>query len=245
MESEDLDVIVEPKSYSKSGSKIDLKHNRLIEQKQEGLYTVYFHPIGGILKLDTFKSILDNIENVNDLEIRLAMNEGMYIRNLNGEEAKSLIELTQNLGGETKLEQSAACIGVPTCQIGIAESQSLLKEILDYFKKNEFDKDILPSIRISGCNNSCGTHQIGALGFAGKKKRVNDEVKEVFELHIDGGLDREKAEFGKVRGDIIREDIPKFLYKLAVEIDKLNISYEEFVNENNKLLNELVNEYLV
>lgn len=245
MESEDLDVIVEPKSYSKSGSKIDLKHNRLIEQKQEGLYTVYFHPIGGILKLDTFKSILDNIENVNDLEIRLAMNEGMYIRNLNGEEAKSLIELTQNLGGETKLEQSAACIGVPTCQIGIAESQSLLKEILDYFKKNEFDKDILPSIRISGCNNSCGTHQIGALGFAGKKKRVNDEVKEVFELHIDGGLDREKAEFGKVRGDIIREDIPKFLYKLAVEIDKLNISYEEFVNENNDLLNELVNEYLV
>ena len=173
------------------------------------------------------------------------MNEGMYIRNLNGEEAKSLLDLTQNLGGETKLEQSAACIGVPTCQIGIAESQSLLNEILDYFNEKEFNKDILPSLRISGCNNSCGTHQIGSLGFAGKKKRVNDVVTEAFELHMDGGLERENAKFGKVRGDICRGDIPKFLYDLAVEIDNSGVSYEDFVNNKADVVDLIVGKYLV
>lgn len=114
------------------------------------------------------------------------MNEGMYIRNLNGEEAVELINLTQNLGGETKLEQSVACIGSNICQIGIADSQGMLEDILKYFKEKNFNDDILPKIRISGCTNSCGTHQMGILGFAGKKKRVNNVVTESFELYLGG-----------------------------------------------------------
>ena len=68
MESESLDLNVIPTEYNKEGIKIDSKHNRLIEQKQEGLYTVYFHPIGGILKLDTLNNILECIQNVKNVE---------------------------------------------------------------------------------------------------------------------------------------------------------------------------------
>lgn len=244
-ERENLDLNVSQKVYNKDGVKIDLSHKRLIEQKQEGLYTVYFHPIGGILKLDTFKLILDNIEKIEDVEVRLSMSEGIYIRNLNGNEAKELLNLTQNLGGETLLEQSTACIGVPVCQIGIGHSQFLLNEIIEYFNQKEFDKDILPSIRISGCNNSCGTHQIGKLGFAGKKKRVNDNSIEVYQLYMDGRKGTNGAYLGKLVGDITREDIPKFLYDLSVEIDSLGITYDEFVKNNTNNLEAIVNKYLV
>ncbi|MBC5997589.1 nitrite/sulfite reductase [Romboutsia ilealis] len=240
-----LDLEVTPKEYNKSGVKINLNNNRLIEQKQEGLYTVYFHPIGGILKLDTLKLILDRIENVEDVEIRLSMSEGMYIRNLNGDEAKDLLEITKNLGGETKLEQSSACIGVPICQIGIAKSQSLLDEILSYFNEKGFNKDVLPSLRISGCNNSCGTHQIGLLGFAGKKKRINDVVTEAFEIHMNGKLGKDDAKLGSAVGDIARDDIPKFLYELAVKVDALGITYDEFIVNQTSDFNEIINKYLV
>ena len=245
MESENLDLDITASECNKEGIQIDLQHDRLIEQKQEGLYTVYFHPIGGILKLDTLEEILKCIESVKDVDIRLAMNEGMYIRNLNGEEALRLLDITDNLGGETKLEQSAACIGVPTCQIGIAESQTLLSEILDYFDEKEFNKDILPSLRISGCNNSCGTHQIGTIGFAGKKKRVNDIPREVFELYMEGKLEKDYARLGKFVGDIVREDVPKFLYDLAIKIDECDITFDEFIKSNNDDLDEIVNRYLV
>ena len=245
MEKEDLDLVVEESKINKVGTKIELNHNRLIEQKQEGLYTVNFHPIGGILKLDTLKTILESIQNSKDIDIRLAMDESMYIRNLDGNEAKALLEVTEKLGGETKLEQSTSCIGVPTCQIGIAESQSLLHETLDYFKEMNFDKDILPAIHISGCNNSCGTHQIGALGFAGKKKRVNDVSKEVFELHIGGKIGNGDTEFGKILGDICREDIPKCLYDLAVEIDKSGLTYNEFLVNEKENLDNIVGKYFV
>ena len=103
-----LDVNIEYKEYKKQGIKTSITHNRLIPQKQEGLYSVYFHPVCGQLSMSNYKLLIDKLDKLEDIEIRLSMNEGMYIRNLNGEEAVELINLTQNLGGETKLEQSVA-----------------------------------------------------------------------------------------------------------------------------------------
>ena len=112
MESQNLDLDIITSESNKEGIQIDLQHDRLIEQKQEGLYTVYFHPIGGILKLDTLKDRLECIE------------------------------------------------------------------------------------------------------------RVNDVPREVFELYMEGKLEKDYARLGKFVGDIVREDVPKFLYDLAIKIDE-------------------------
>lgn len=241
---ENLDLNVNKKEYKKEGINIDLKDNRLIPQKQDGLYSIYFHPVCGQLSLETLKVIIDKLDNVEDVEVRLSMSEGMYIRNLNGNEAKEVLELTRGIGGETKLEQSVACIGVPTCQIGICESQSTLEEILSYFKEKSFNKDILPTLHISGCNNSCGTHQIGMLGFAGKKKRVDGVAQEAFELHIGGRKGNNNTTLGKICGDIARKDVPKFLYDLAVAIDISNKDYNSFIENNEEDLNLIIEKYL-
>ena len=104
---------------------------------------------------------------------------------------------------------------------------------------------MLPSLRISGCNNSCGTHQIGLLGFAGKKKRINDVVTEAFELHINGRLGKDDTKLGSAVGDIARGDVPKFLYELAVKVDELGITYDEFISKYSDILSNIVKKYLV
>ena len=106
------------------------------------------------------------------------MTEGIWFRNLNGEEAKRVLKITQGYWRRNNLEQSVACIGVPTCQIGLCNSQGTLNSIIEYFKEKNFNKDILPRVYISGCGNSCAVHEIGGIGFTGKKKRVNDKVEE-------------------------------------------------------------------
>ena len=244
-EKEDLEIDIEYKEYKKQGIKTSITHNRLIPQKQEGLYSVYFHPICGQLSMKNYKLLIDKLENLEDIEIRLSMDEGMYIRNLNGEEAIELIKLTQNLGGETRLEQSISCIGANICQIGIADSQGMLEDILEYFKEKNFNTNILPKIRISGCTNSCGTHQMGVLGFAGKKKRVNNLVTEVFELYIGGEKGKDKTKLGSSIGDITRENVPVFLYELAKSVEVSKLSYEEYIVENNEQLNNIIDKYLV
>ncbi|MBD7911889.1 nitrite/sulfite reductase [Clostridium cibarium] len=243
MSKENLDLIVNSKEYLKEGKKIDIKHPRLYEQKQDGLYSVYFHPIGGQIYIKDLRKLLDSLKSVEDLDIRLTMTEGIYFRNLNGEEAKKLLLLTQGLGGETSLEQSVSCIGVPICQVGILQSQKTLNEIINFFKEKGYTKDILPKIHISGCGNSCGVHEIVDIGFTGKRKKVDDTIEDVFELHINGSFGNNNAKLGKIFGDILAREIPHFLYELALLIENRNINFYEYVNSYEPELLELVSKY--
>ena len=97
-EGENLKIDVKENEITKVGSKTDVKDNRLVEQKQEGLYSVYFHPFGGKLKMVDFKDIIDATKDMEAVDFRFTMEEGMYIRNLNGKEAEEILELTKGRG---------------------------------------------------------------------------------------------------------------------------------------------------
>ena len=242
---ENLEIDVKKKTYNKEGIETSVENPRLFPQKQPGLYSLYIHPIGGQLSLKDLNLILAETENIEDVEIRLSLTEGLYIRNLNGKEAESLLEKTKHIGGITRLAHSVSCIGVPICQMGILNTQDTLKAIVNYFDKNNFTKDVLPQIHISGCPNSCGVHEIGKIGLCGKMKRINGELKNVFELHLGGNLGIGKTELAKSHGDILQERIPEFLYKLAVIIYDSNEEFTNCLQTHKQQINEILNEYTV
>lgn len=240
-----LDITPVKKEISKAGIVTELKHPRLFSQKQKGLYSVYFHPIGGKLTLNTMRLILKELDKTRNSEIRLTMTEGLYIRNLDGREAEEWLKLTDKLGGETKLEQSVSCIGVPICQIGVLNSQSTLEEIIKIFRDNNFTKDVLPRVRISGCPNSCSVHEIGEIGLTGKLKRINGESQNIFELHVNGAHEVGKARLGKNYGDLPQEKIPVFLYELARLMEGSNETFSQWLDNSEEKFKELVGKYKV
>jgi len=242
---ENLKIKVENKVYNKVGIETSVKSPRLFSQKQKGLYSVYVHPTGGQLKIEHLKLIMDETQNIDDVEIRLTMTEGLYIRNLNGKEAEIFIELTDGMGGNTALECSVACIGVPTCQAGVLETQRTLREILSYFKKNNLTEDILPQVHISGCPNSCSVHELGTIGFCGKKKKVKDELINVFELHFGGDLGIDKTKLAKYFGDIKQEEVPKFLFEFASAVANSNKDFTSWAEQNIDELNEIIKKYII
>ena len=242
-EGENLKIDVKENEITKVGSKTDVKDNRLVEQKQEGLYSIYFHPFGGKLKMVDFKDIIDATKDMEAVDFRFTMEEGMYIRNLNGKEAEEILELTKGRGGELKVMQSTSCIGVPICQLGIGNSQGLLMSIIEKLSNENIDKDLLPKIHI--CGNSCGVHEIGQIGFAGKTKRVNDEVRKCFELHIGGDYKIDNSKLGEIYGDMLEEEIPNFIYDLYVALEKENAEFESWYKQNKEEFKNIADKYLV
>ena len=240
---EDLDIKENNKVYNKQGIEVEIDNPRLVKQKQKGLYSVYLHPIGGQWLINDLKKVLDLISKFEDVEIRLAMSEGVYFRNLNGNEAKKLLELTEEMGAKTKFEQSVACIGVPICQIGLCNSQGTLNSVLDYFKENNNRLDILPKVHFSGCQNSCGVHQISAIGFTGKKKRVGDKVDECFTLCVGGAYGVGETKLGVAIGDIAAVKIPELLLELSNDVEKNNLSFDDYLIKKEKEFRELVAKY--
>lgn len=249
-ESNNLDIKLEDITYPNDGGiKTDIKDCRLFPQKQEGYYSVYIHPIGGQLKLNDLKILLDFIDDFKFASIRLAMTEGIFIINLNGKEAESLLEVSREFSGCTSIEKSISCIGVPRCQMGIQNSQNMLHKIIDYFKSNcNSDNTILnaiPRVYISGCMNSCGVHQIGAIGLTGKKKKFNNEMCDAFEMFVDGNFEYTKSRLGKSLGDFKVDDIPKMLFEIGEKIANSDMDFYTYYSANEDEIKCITSKYSI
>lgn len=217
----------------------------IFHQRQDNLYTLVVHPINGQLYSQDFYKILNFLEKNPKVEARLSMNEDIFIRNLTEEQIKELMLLTNSFNGKTKIRQSISCIGVPTCQLGIEQSQTLLKNILNYLVDNNIEEEKLPSIHISGCQNSCGRHQVADIGFAGGKRKVGDAIEDVFDLYVGGIVAEGKTKLGEKVGTVLMKNIPEFIGELAKILNNKKIDYSTFFNEHKEEFNNLINNYII
>lgn len=239
---EQLDIEVDIPSISKTGCGPAIEDKRILPQKQEGLYAVYYQPVGGVLTPAKAKELYHLIKDMEDVEIRLTAEEGLYVINCNAEEAKQVLELTMD-GANTLFETSVACIGNAVCQVGVGDSQSLLRACVDAVRKENFADGVLPKIHISGCPSSCGTHQIAGIGFRGAVKQTPDGPKPAFAIFV-GGCERQgKEALADMGKSIIVEDIPKFFVELGRRISSENTIYEKWITNNQKSLDELIEKY--
>lgn len=216
----------------------------LIEQRQDGHYTVILHPEGGQLSTKDLKDLIDYIDTCSEVSLRLAMNESLYIRNLTKAKADELLAMSEDYRKDTLVEKSVACIGFPICQMGFGNSQETLRDILSYLRENNADMKLLPALQFSGCVNSCGRHQIATLGFVGKKKKVNDKMEDAFEVFAGGKVGYDITKFGTSYGIIQRDDLKNFILDLANELKKYEIDFETFYNNSEEAFKSLVEKYL-
>lgn len=245
LENGDMDIYPEEINYEKPGKITDIQSSRLYHQKQQGLYSVYLHPTGGQLSIEDLNELIETLEEIPGADIRLAMTEGLYIRNLNGDEAAKVLSITEVMGDDILVKQSVACIGAPICQIGMGNSQKLLKDIINYLEDKNYKKDLLPRIQISGCPNSCGIHQAGAIGFTGKKKKVGAELTDCFTLFIGGSFHSKHPSIGKSYGEIPAEKIPEVIYAIGKRLEGKNMKFTMYMDKYEQELNKLVDTYLV
>ena len=134
---------------TKSGDGSTVEDSRVTAQKQDGLYAVEYHPIGGCPNPEKLIEIYDAIKDMDQVELRVAPDETVYIINCTGNEAKKILDVT-NDGAASLFETSVACIGASICQVGVRDSQKLLATLVDAAREWNFPEGTLPRIHISG-----------------------------------------------------------------------------------------------
>ena len=216
---------------------------RVIAQKQAGLYAVAYHPIGGMVPAQKFEEIYEGIKNAAKAEVRVAPDETLYIINLNAQQAEKIHKITAD-GAKNLFETSVSCIGSTVCQIGLRDSQGLLASIVEAVEPYHFADGVLPRIHISGCPSSCGTHQIGKLGFRGASKSVNGKAEPAFAFYVNGQDTQGEERFGEEWGVMLATDIPKFFVKLGTVISEEKVSYEQWYKKNMDTLRNIAEPYL-
>ncbi|WP_346704565.1 nitrite/sulfite reductase [uncultured Agathobaculum sp.] len=211
---EDLTLSVEPQTITKTGDGTTASGPRVLEQKQPGLYTVVWHPIGGQPAPETLCALSDLLQEMQDAELRLAPDEAAYIVNLTGAEAEKVLAATAD-SARSLFETSVSCIGGATCQVGMRDSQGLLAACVAAVREANLPDGALPQMHVSGCASSCGTHQTGSIGFRGASKLVDGKPQSAFTLFV-GGCDQQgKEAMGRELGAILESKIPAFLVELG------------------------------
>lgn len=241
---EDLDITVNVSSVSKQPDGSAPESSRIFFQKQQGLYTVMWHPLGGQPSAETFCKLAEYLAGVSEAEIRLSPDESAYIVNLTGKEAEKVLELTED-GASSLFETSVSCIGASVCQIGLRDSQELLRSCVKAVRDAEIPNGALPQIHISGCPSSCGTHQTGAIGFRGAAKSVDGKVQPAFVLYVNGCQTQGKESMGKELGTILQKDIPEFLVALGKEVARSGQDFQTWKTANPEGIEQIAANYLM
>lgn len=216
---------------------------RILPQKQAGLYAVAYHPIGGIVPVKKFGEIYNIVKDVANAEVRIAPDETLYMINLNASQAKAVAAITED-GARNLFETSVSCIGSTVCQIGLRDSQGLLASIVAAVEPYHFADGVLPRIHISGCTSSCGTHQIGKLGFHGASKRVDGKMQPAFAFHVNGADAQGEEHFGEEWGTMVAEEIPDFFVELGQMISAEHVTYESWYTQNQEKLKKIAEKYI-
>ena len=137
----------------------------------------------------------------------LQPDQSVYIINLTAPEAAKVMSLTPDTAYNA-FTSSVACIGSTVCQMGMGDSQSLLTSCFEEMATQYAASDALPQIYISGCPSSCGTHQIGELGFRGTVKVIKGTAHPAFTMYINGCSLQGSERLGEEAGTLLAEDIP-------------------------------------
>ncbi len=240
---ENLELSVRESTIKKCGDGTLEESARIIEQKQDGLYAVYYHPIGGSPDPEKFVKLAQLISDMDDVELRLTPDQAVYVVNCTASEAVKVLELTKD-SAENMFETSVACIGGTICQTGVRDSQRLLQSLVEASREWKFDDGVLPKIHISGCPSSCGTHQTGRIGFRGGVKKIDGKPESGFVLFVNGLEGQETAQFGEQIGTIAEAEIAEFLQELGAEIQKSGMKFDEWYLINADKFKEIAVPYV-
>ena len=221
-----LKLTVTEETINKTGSG-EIVDPRVIKQKQAGLYAVYYHPIGGDIDIERFIQLEQLIAGMPEVECRITSNEGLYIINLTADEAKQVLAVTDD-SAKTEFETSVACIGAAICQVGLRDSQEMLRELVEAMRKLNFNDRVLPKIHISGCPSSCGTHQVGSIGFQGSVKVIDKQPHQAFVMVVNGKANLEDRCLGQSIGTILKRDMVAFFTELGEKIQNAGSTFDEW-----------------
>jgi len=94
--------------------------------------------------------------------------------------------------GSLTMASAVGCSGTSSCNLALTNSHRLAKEVQRKFLDMKLDEDDDlrgATIKISGCPNSCGQHEVATIGFFGGGARVGNDMYPNYTMSLGGRFD--------------------------------------------------------
>ncbi|MFV8358374.1 HEPN domain-containing protein, partial [Flavobacterium sp. XS1P32] len=169
------------------------KKSNVIPQKQAGYVAIGIKVQLGDFYTDKARELAHLIKNYAANELRFTLRQDILIRHVKEENLfffyQELAKLNFVTTGYNSISDITACPGTDTCNLGIASSTGiavelervLITEYPQYINNREI------TIKISGCMNACGQHNMAEIGFQGMSINAAKLVAPALQVLLGGG----------------------------------------------------------
>ncbi|MEM8845675.1 MAG: HEPN domain-containing protein [Bacteroidota bacterium] len=170
------------------------KSANVIPQKQNGYVAIGIKVLLGDFYTDKARELAKLVRDYAAGEIRLSLRQNILVPYVKEELIpffyQELKKLDFTEAGYNKALDITACPGTDTCNLGIASSTGIATE-LERVIRAEYPQYISNPdvvIKISGCMNACGQHNMANIGFQGMSIRTKDKlVAPALQVLLGGG----------------------------------------------------------
>ena len=169
------------------------KKSNVIPQKQAGYAAIGIKVLLGDFYTDKAKLLADLIKNYGANELRFSLRQNIVLRNIKEENLpffyQELAKLDMVALGYDTIGDITACPGTDTCNLGIASSTGIADELERVIKAEypQYHNNTEIEIKISGCMNACGQHNMSAIGFQGMSINAGKLVAPALQVLLGGG----------------------------------------------------------
>jgi sulfite reductase (ferredoxin) len=169
------------------------KKSNVIAQKQAGYYAIGIKVLLGDFYTDKARLLADLIKNYGANELRFSLRQNIVIRHIKEENLpffyQELAKLDMVALGYNTIGDITACPGTDTCNLGIASSTGIADELEKVIKAEypQYSNNSEIEIKISGCMNACGQHNMSAIGFQGMSINSGKLVAPALQVLLGGG----------------------------------------------------------
>ncbi len=169
------------------------KKSNVITQKQKGYVAIGIKVVLGDFYTDKARVLADLIKNYGANELRFTLRQNILIRDIKEEHLpffyQELAKLDFVTLGYNGLGDITACPGTDTCNLGIASSTGIAVELERVLATEypQYNNNQEITIKISGCMNACGQHNMAEIGFQGMSINSGKLVAPALQVLLGGG----------------------------------------------------------
>ncbi|MDG1278806.1 MAG: nitrite/sulfite reductase [Algoriphagus sp.] len=169
------------------------KQTNVLTQKQAGYVAIGVKVHLGDFFLAQARALADLVERFAKDEIRFTLRQNFLIRDVREDLVPYFFQELKKIGladrGYNSLGDITACPGTDTCNLGIASSTGITVEleklIVAEYPQYLKNQDLV--IKISGCMNACGQHNMAHIGFQGMSMKSGKTVIPALQVLLGGG----------------------------------------------------------
>jgi sulfite reductase (ferredoxin) len=169
------------------------KKSNVIQQKQAGYVAIGIKVPVGDFYTDKARLLADLIKNYGANELRFSLRQDILIRHIKEDNLVFFYQELEKLGfvdlGYNSTADITACPGTDTCNLGIASSTGIATELERVLAAEypQYNNNTEITIKISGCMNACGQHNMAQIGFQGMSINSGKLVAPALQVLLGGG----------------------------------------------------------